>query len=164
MIKEVTYYDIICDRCGKSLTNESETCYPDKDSALMVAEQSEWIDINGKHYCPDCYELDEVTDKYKPKKGGEMKIEEQVNGSVPKKDVLLLLPGIKNYDKLLDDYRWAVQNVPNYRPLHEILELLLFEESYCGGFDVDRTGLYNRQYSFDVYSDGTAEYMGLCKC
>ena len=29
MIKEVTYYDIICDRCGKSFTDESETCYPD---------------------------------------------------------------------------------------------------------------------------------------
>ena len=68
MIKEVTYYDIICDRCGKSLTNESETCYPDKDSALMVAEQSEWIDINGKDYCPDCYELDEETDGYVPNK------------------------------------------------------------------------------------------------
>ena len=48
MIKEVTYYDIICDCCGKPLTEESEMCYPDKDSALMVAEQSEWIDINGK--------------------------------------------------------------------------------------------------------------------
>ena len=71
MIKEVTYYDIICDCCGKSLTEESETCYPDKDSALMVAEQSEWMDINGKHYCPDCYELDEVTDEYVPKKGTE---------------------------------------------------------------------------------------------
>ena len=42
---------------------------PDKDSALMVAEQSEWMDINGNHYCPDCYELDEVTDEYVPKKG-----------------------------------------------------------------------------------------------
>ena len=70
MIKEVTYYDIICDSCGKSLTEESETCYPDKDSALMVAEQSEWMDINGNHYCPDCYELNEVTDEYVPKKGG----------------------------------------------------------------------------------------------
>ena len=68
MIKEVTYYDIICDRCGKSLTEESEMCYPDKGSVLTVAEQSEWIDINGKHYCPDCYELDEVTDEYVPKK------------------------------------------------------------------------------------------------
>lgn len=71
MIKEVTYYDIICDRCGKSFTEESETCYPDKDSALMVAEQSEWMTIGNKHYCSDCYELDEETDEYVSKKGGE---------------------------------------------------------------------------------------------
>ena len=70
MLKEVIYYDIICDRCGKSFSEESEMCYTDKDSALMVAEQSEWIDINGKHYCPDCYELDEVTDEYVPNKEG----------------------------------------------------------------------------------------------
>ena len=69
MIKEVTYYDIICDRCGKSLINESETCYPDKDSALMVAGQSGWMDIKGNHYCPDCYELDEETDEDVPGKG-----------------------------------------------------------------------------------------------
>ena len=52
MIEEVTYYDIICDRCGKSLTEESNICYPDTNSALMVAEQSEWREIGGKHYCP----------------------------------------------------------------------------------------------------------------
>ena len=68
MIKKVTYYDIICDRCGKSLINESETCYSDAGSAEMIAKDSEWITIDGKHYCPDCYELDEVTDKYVPKK------------------------------------------------------------------------------------------------
>lgn len=70
MIKEVTYYDIICDRCRKSLIEESEMCYPDKYSALIVAEKSEWVYINGKDYCPDCYEIDEETDKYVPKKGG----------------------------------------------------------------------------------------------
>lgn len=70
MIEEVTYYDIICDRCGKSFSEESEMCYPDKNSALMVAEQSEWLAIGSKHYCPDCYELDEKTDEYVPKKGG----------------------------------------------------------------------------------------------
>ena len=70
MIKEVTYYDIICDRCGKSFIDESETCYPDKDSAEMFAEESEWVEINGKDYCPDCYELDEITDEYVPKKEG----------------------------------------------------------------------------------------------
>ena len=69
MIEEVTYYDIICDRCGKSLTNESETCYPDTKSAEMVAKDSGWITIVGKHYCPDCYELDEETDEYVPKEG-----------------------------------------------------------------------------------------------
>ena len=72
MIKEVTYYDIICDRCGKSFTDESETCYPDTKSAEMVAKDSEWLTIDGKHYCPDCYELDKVTDEYVPKKGGKM--------------------------------------------------------------------------------------------
>ena len=71
MIKEKTYYDIICDRCGKSLTEESNICYPDTESAEMVAKNSEWVTIVGKHYCPDCYKLDEVTDIYVPKKGGE---------------------------------------------------------------------------------------------
>ena len=71
MIKEYSCYDIICDRCGKSLTEESEMCYPDKDSSLMVAKQSEWRGIGGKDYCRDCYELDEKTDEYVPKKGCE---------------------------------------------------------------------------------------------
>ena len=69
MIKEVTYYDIICDRCGKSLTNEINICFPDTESAEMVAKNSEWMTIGGKDYCPDCYELNDETDKYVPKKG-----------------------------------------------------------------------------------------------
>ena len=32
-------------------------------------EQSEWRRIGDKYYCPDCYELDEETDEYVPKKG-----------------------------------------------------------------------------------------------
>lgn len=71
MIKEVTCYDIICDSCGKSLTKESEMCYPDTESAEMVAIDTEWKKISGKHYCSDCYKLDEDTYEYVPKKGGE---------------------------------------------------------------------------------------------
>lgn len=26
-----------------------------------------WVDIDGKLYCPDCYEYDKETDEYKPK-------------------------------------------------------------------------------------------------
>ena len=69
MIKEVIYYDIICDHCGKSLTNEINICFPDTGSAEMTAKDSEWLTIGGKHYCPDCYELDEETDEYVPRKG-----------------------------------------------------------------------------------------------
>lgn len=68
MIKEVTYYDFICDRCGKSLTEESEMSYTDTESAEMVAKDSEWEKIGGKQYCSDCYKLDEETDEYVPKK------------------------------------------------------------------------------------------------
>ena len=46
-------------------------CYTDTESAEMVAKDSEWLVIGSKHYCPDCYELDEGTDEYVPKKGGE---------------------------------------------------------------------------------------------
>ena len=70
MIKKVTYCDIICDRCGKSLTEESGLCYPDTESAELIALNSEWIMKDGKHYCFDCYGLDEKTDEYVPKKGG----------------------------------------------------------------------------------------------
>lgn len=69
MIKEITYYDIICDSCGKSLTKESDMCYPDTESAEMVAMNAEWKKISGKHYCSDCYELNNETDEYLPKKG-----------------------------------------------------------------------------------------------
>ena len=46
-------------------------CYPDNESAEMVAIDAEWKKIGGKHYCAECYELDEKTDEYVPKKGGE---------------------------------------------------------------------------------------------
>lgn len=71
MIKQVTYYDIICDRCGKSFSFVSNTCYPDTESAEMTAIFSgDWVVKDCKHYCPNCYEFDEETKKYNPKKGG----------------------------------------------------------------------------------------------
>ena len=68
MIKQVTYYDIICDRCGKSFREESNTCYPDTESAEITAMYSEWRAMREKHYCPECYEYDDETGNYKPKK------------------------------------------------------------------------------------------------
>ena len=67
MIKQVTYYDIICDRCGKSLSNESNTCYHDTDTAEITAIFRDWLAIGCKHYCPDCYEYDDKIGNYKSK-------------------------------------------------------------------------------------------------
>lgn len=71
MIKQVTYYDIICDRCGKSFSEVSNTCYPDTERAEMTAMYSEWRARGHKHYCPECYEYDDETGEYVPKKGGD---------------------------------------------------------------------------------------------
>ena len=70
MIKEKTYYDIICDRCGQSLTNERGYCYLDTKSAEFVAKESEWHKIGNNHYCPWCVVMDENTGEYVPKGGG----------------------------------------------------------------------------------------------
>lgn len=42
MIKQVTYYDIICDLCGKSFSDVSNTYYSDTESAEITAMYSEW--------------------------------------------------------------------------------------------------------------------------
>lgn len=67
MIKPVLYYDIVCDRCGESLTKNSGDCYPDTKSAEFVASESEWHSIGDKHYCPMCVVMDENTGEYVPK-------------------------------------------------------------------------------------------------
>ena len=71
MIREFSCYDIVCDRCGEALSDVSADCHTDTDSAEMAALQSGWKEIDGKHYCPDCYEVDEETDEYLPKEGDE---------------------------------------------------------------------------------------------
>lgn len=31
------------------------------------AESDDWLEIDGKHYCPNCYEHDDDLDDYRPK-------------------------------------------------------------------------------------------------
>ena len=64
MIREVTCYTAVCDVCGK----ENNWVWGNPDKALDVAlTMDEWHVIDGRLYCPDCYEYDEETDGYKPK-------------------------------------------------------------------------------------------------
>ena len=70
MIQEVTMYQAVCDRCGKSHVDEIIGYAPWSDtlSAIIFAILDDWQEIDGKLYCPDCVEYDEETDSYKPKK------------------------------------------------------------------------------------------------
>lgn len=70
MIKEVKMYSVICDRCGKAFIDEFNgiMAWLDEGTAKEQAMESEWTEIDDKHYCPDCYEFDDELDEYVPKK------------------------------------------------------------------------------------------------
>lgn len=70
MIKGVTLYHVFCDGCGKTYPHNgmNEEVFFERKTALMTYIHAGWTEIEGKLYCPDCYEYDEKTDEYKPKK------------------------------------------------------------------------------------------------
>ena len=72
MIKPVTMYSVVCDRCGKTFIDEFNgiVAWVDEGTAKEQAMESEWAEIGDKHYCPDCYEFDDELDEYVPKKKG----------------------------------------------------------------------------------------------
>lgn len=67
MIQKVEMISYVCDGCGNRFHDENGCIgYLDYD-IWDVAESSGWIDIDGKQYCPDCYEYNEELDEYVPK-------------------------------------------------------------------------------------------------
>ena len=73
MIKSVTMYSVVCDRCGKQFIDEFNgiVAWLDEETAKEQAIESEWVKIGDKLYCPYCYEFDDELDKYVPKKKGD---------------------------------------------------------------------------------------------
>ena len=73
MIKPVTMYSVVCDRCGKTFIDEFNgiIAWLEEGTAKEQAMESEWAEIDDKHYCQDCYEFDDELDKSVPKKKGD---------------------------------------------------------------------------------------------
>ncbi len=60
MIVKVEMYTVECDNCKTTSGENSEySCWNDEAYALEDAEQSDWIEHEGKHYCPNCYKMDD---------------------------------------------------------------------------------------------------------
>ena len=70
MIKTLTMYSVVCDRCGKIFETDGCISWTDKQSSIYYALASEWKEIGDNHYCPDCYEFNDELDEYVPKKKG----------------------------------------------------------------------------------------------
>ena len=56
MFTEEIFYGIRCDRCGEQYESSGDYSYmTDKGEILETAENDDWREIDGKHYCPGCY-------------------------------------------------------------------------------------------------------------
>lgn len=72
MIREVKMYQAVCDGCGKifgkGLDCDCGSFFNSEDDALDAVFERGWYGIAGTLLCTDCYEYNEETDEYKPKK------------------------------------------------------------------------------------------------
>jgi len=68
MLKEFKCYTVVCDKCGSDSTEGSDYGgWDDVEYAKDVAINADFVEIDGKDYCPDCYELDKETNEPKVK-------------------------------------------------------------------------------------------------
>lgn len=51
------FSNIKCDRCGDTISEEWYDDIADCEEALLY--DCNWVKIGDKHYCQDCYEIDE---------------------------------------------------------------------------------------------------------
>ena len=64
MYRPITMYQIVCDRCGE-VFGGTDTCsalFSNKE--VDIGDYSDWEMIDGKHYCPDCYEVEVIDGVY----------------------------------------------------------------------------------------------------
>ena len=65
MIKLVTMYSVVCDRCGKTFCkDDSIITGADKKSAIGYTLESGWVEIDDKHYCQDCCKFNDILSPY----------------------------------------------------------------------------------------------------
>lgn len=58
MIVEIMMYTVKCDNCGEQFSYDEFAGFTDFGYALDMAYNSGW-NTEDKHYCPDCWELDD---------------------------------------------------------------------------------------------------------
>ncbi|MCW0484094.1 hypothetical protein [Gaoshiqia sediminis] len=59
MIIHGVFFAVKCNRCGNICESGDYQYWNDESAAEESAAESEWHIDNGKHYCPNCHEIDE---------------------------------------------------------------------------------------------------------
>jgi len=53
-------FTVICDNCGKDSSEDCDySAWNDQDYAWDCAKEDDWIEVENKHYCNDCYSFDD---------------------------------------------------------------------------------------------------------
>lgn len=67
IVKEI-FHGVKCNRCGEIYNDtEDHSYFHDESNAVECALDNDWIEQNGKHYCPGCFITDEDgTEAIKP--------------------------------------------------------------------------------------------------
>lgn len=58
MITTHTVYGAKCDGCGEELTKEV-VGFTDRSATMHIMEESGWLIHGEKHYCPDCWTVND---------------------------------------------------------------------------------------------------------
>lgn len=59
IVKEI-FHGVKCNRCGEIYNDtEDHSYFHDESNAVECALDDDWIERNGKHYCPGCFITDE---------------------------------------------------------------------------------------------------------
>ena len=63
MITEKIFYGLMCDRCREDFEGDEYSYMSDKGEIEEMAENDDWRVIDGRHYCPCCYEEDPLNEE-----------------------------------------------------------------------------------------------------
>jgi hypothetical protein len=68
MIKAKEFFTVICDSCGKDAFENGEIgAWNTRSIAEEIAiESHDYVEIKGKHYCPNCIKWDEDEEELVP--------------------------------------------------------------------------------------------------
>ncbi len=64
-IFQETCYGLICDRCEQVFEHPftGYSLWTNQSAPIEESTDRDWIEHEGKHYCPECYIIDEETDE-----------------------------------------------------------------------------------------------------